>query len=317
MSSKNEVPVKAGDGCKEFEMAIEPQSILRLNMPQWQGGNNPAYRIGGKGLAAAAPEPAGPGETIAIPPGGAREPTVEDGIVSRDVLLQIVSQAQAAIARHQPRAIVTLGGDCLIDLAPIAYLNERYAGDLAVLWIDAHPDIMDAGQFAHAHAHVLGMLMGKGDGDFVASVPRPVAAEDILYIGLNDPTPYEAAFVADHAIAHVGPDVLEERLEPVLEWLEHNGARHVAVHFDLDVLDPALYDYLLFRDPDSPPGTFDGIARGKMKMNRVQEILHAVSRKAEIVGLAIAEYLPWSVIKFAADLERLPLLGSLPAKSAE
>ncbi|MBT1538899.1 hypothetical protein B7R78_0017875 [Ralstonia solanacearum] len=30
-----------------------------------------------------------------------------------------------------------LGGDCLVDLAPFAYLNERYDGALAMLWIDA------------------------------------------------------------------------------------------------------------------------------------------------------------------------------------
>jgi hypothetical protein len=29
--------------------------------------------------------------------------------------------------------------DCLVDLAPFAYLNERYGGELAVLWIDAIP----------------------------------------------------------------------------------------------------------------------------------------------------------------------------------
>jgi arginase len=37
---------------------------------------------------------------------------------------------------------VTLGGDCHVDLAPIAYLSERCGDDLAVLWIDAHSDIM-------------------------------------------------------------------------------------------------------------------------------------------------------------------------------
>jgi len=41
-----------------------------------------------------------------------------------------------AIDRHAPEAIVTLGGDCHVDLAPIAYLSERSGDDLAVLWID-------------------------------------------------------------------------------------------------------------------------------------------------------------------------------------
>ena len=79
-----------------------------------------------------------------------------------------------AIVRHKPEAIVTLGGDCLVDLAPIAYLTERYGDDLAVLWADAHPDVMGPAQFQNAHAHVLAILMGEGDSDFASAVVRPL-----------------------------------------------------------------------------------------------------------------------------------------------
>jgi hypothetical protein len=36
-----------------------------------------------------------------------------------------------AIDRHAPEAIVTLGGDCHVDFAPLNYLSERYGDDLA------------------------------------------------------------------------------------------------------------------------------------------------------------------------------------------
>jgi arginase len=49
---------------------------------------------------------------------------VEGGIVWRKELLDQLTAARAAILRHKPEAIVTLGGDCLIDLAPIVYLSE-------------------------------------------------------------------------------------------------------------------------------------------------------------------------------------------------
>jgi hypothetical protein len=29
-------------------MAIDPLNVRRLNMPQWQGGDRPNYRIGGR-----------------------------------------------------------------------------------------------------------------------------------------------------------------------------------------------------------------------------------------------------------------------------
>jgi hypothetical protein len=52
-----------------------------------------------------------------------------------------------------------------------------------------------------------------------------------------------------------------------------------------------------------------GVARGRTHFAQVSEILNAVASEADIVGLAIAEYLPWSVVEFAKALNALPLLG--------
>lgn len=125
---------------------------LRLNMPQWQGGAEPAYRFGAELLRWLAPAHDGPEETVAVPAAAEQALEIEQGIKARTALLSQARAARAAIERHQPDRIVTLGGDCLIDLAPMAYLNRRYAGKLGVLWVDAHPDIMSAAEFSHAHA---------------------------------------------------------------------------------------------------------------------------------------------------------------------
>lgn len=143
-------------------MAIDPKNVLRLSMPQWQGGILPAYRIGARTLAAIVPEAPGPAETVRVPAPTGSERPVADGIASKEALLRQLAGARAAIDRHKPEGIVTLGGDCLVDLAPIAYLSERYGDDLAVLWVDAHPDVMGREQFRNAHAHVLAMLMRLG-----------------------------------------------------------------------------------------------------------------------------------------------------------
>jgi arginase len=92
-------------------------------------------------------------------------------------------------------------GDCLVDPAPIAYLSERYGDDLAVLWVDAHADVMGAAQFQNAHAHVLAMLMGEGDFDFVAAVSRPLDSRRIPYVGLTETTPFETGFIEKHGLA--------------------------------------------------------------------------------------------------------------------
>jgi arginase len=48
-------------------LAIDGRRVLRLTMPLWQGGDRPGYRIGGRVLAAIAPEPRGPEETVVVP----------------------------------------------------------------------------------------------------------------------------------------------------------------------------------------------------------------------------------------------------------
>ncbi|MBQ0820678.1 arginase family protein [Microvirga sp. HBU67558] len=291
-------------------MAIDPQKVLRLNLPQWQGGDRPNYRIGGRVLAAIAPEPQGPEETVPVPVVAKDERTVDGGIVSRSALLEQLAAARSAIDRHTPDAVVTLGGDCHVNLAPIAYLSERYGDDLAVLWIDAHPDIMRPAENRYAHTHVLATLMGEGDPEFVAAVGRPLDPRRVLYVGLTEISPVETDFIREHGIVRLSPEDLAGSPERVLKWLHTSGATKVAVHFDVDVLDPSLYDFLLFHDPYAAPGTYDEVPKGRMRFEEVAAILNAVAAEADIVGLAITEYMPWSAIKLSRALRSLPLLGN-------
>lgn len=290
-------------------MSVHPSRTLRLNIPQWQGSDRPDYRIGGRVLAALAPVASGPEVTIAVAPATTAVRAVEDGIASKTELLSIAHRALAAIDEHQPEAIVTLGGDCLVDFAPMAYLSEKYGDDLAILWVDAHPDIMGAAQMKNAHAHVLGMLMGEGDPDFSGLVRRPIRPQQVLYVGLTETTPYETQFLEQRQMQRLSPEQLAASPDAVASWLRQTGATKVAVHFDLDVLDATRYGFLLFNDPGAAAGTWDGVAQGRMRFEEVARILQQANAVAEVVGLAIAEYLPWDAIQLARALQTLPLLN--------
>jgi arginase len=295
---------------EEIPMPIDPSKVLRLNFPQWQGGDRPFYRIGGRVLAALAPDAQGPEETVPVPPAIDTERPLERGILSRAALLRQVDAAIAAIDRHAPEAIVTLGGDCHIDFAPIVYLSDKYGDDLAVLWVDAHPDIQGPAQTSSAHAHVLAMLMGEGDKGLSKALLRPIKPQQILYVGLTETSPFETDFIRDHGIARLSPNDLAGSPNKVLEWVRASGVKKVAVHFDVDVLDPALYGFLLFNQPDAAPGKWDDVPKGRMTLEEVARILSAVDTEADIVGLAIAEYLPWDAICLSGWLSTLPLLGA-------
>lgn len=295
-------------------MTSTTNKTLRLVMPQWQGGDLPAYRLGAELLDRMLPTATGPVATIPVPSppsatGTGAEAPVEDGIKWRSALLAQLEAARTAIASHNPARILTVGGDCLVDLAPIAWLNEQYGDDMAVLWVDAHPDIMRKEQFSHAHAHVLAMLMGDGDADFVKAVPRPVDPSRVLYVGVNDLMPAEQDYLAARKMTVISPETVTESLQPVLDWIRASGASKIAVHFDLDVLDPAGRSYLLFNRPDIPADAFDGIAKGKLALDRIVTLLQAVAGAADIVGLAITEFLPWEMITLANTLARLPLIA--------
>src|SRR5699024_9517603 len=85
------------------------------------------------------PRHSGPTETVPV---SLEEPAegTSAGIESRAAILASLTAAQEAIARHAPERILTLGGECAVSVAPFAALAEKYGEDLAVVWIDAHPD---------------------------------------------------------------------------------------------------------------------------------------------------------------------------------
>jgi arginase len=244
------------------------------------------------------PEPQ-PGETL----------EVENGIVARAALLQQARAARQAIEKHQPDRIVTLGGDCLIDLAPMAYLNTRYEGNLGVLWVDAHPDVLTTKDSSHGHTHVLAALLGRGDSDLVGEVNTPVKPSRVMYAGLDAWTPREGEVINALGLRHAGADVLADSSSPVLNWLSSQGIRHLAVHFDIDVLDPKTFGPVLFNNPDAPPDAWAGVPRGRLTPDQVVRLLHDVAAACDIVGLAIAEYMPWEAIATRKLLHKLPLLG--------
>ncbi len=294
-------------------MSTKKETTLRLIMPQWQGGNRHDYYFGAALLAWLAPRANGPVETVPVPepqPGETLER--EHGIVARAALLHQARAARQAIEQHRPDRIVTLGGDCLIDLAPMAYLNTRYGGNLGVLWVDAHPDVLTPQDSAHGHTHVLAALLGRGDPDLVGEVETPVNPARVMYAGLDAWMPVEGEVITELGLRWAGADALAASSAPVLEWIASEGITHVAVHFDVDVLDPKTFGPVIFNDPGSPADALADVPRGRLAPHHVVRLLHDVAAACDLVGLAIAEYLPWEAIATRNLLRKLPLLAAGP-----
>ncbi|MNC58082.1 hypothetical protein D3C75_1077890 [compost metagenome] len=80
------------------------------------------------------------------------------------------------------------------------------------------------------------------------------------------------------------------------------------------MLDPSVFRSLLFAKPDVPASTWDGIAQGKMTMQQVIRLLGDVAKVVDVVGIGIAEHLPWDTLALKNMLTKLPLIGKPETK---
>jgi len=280
---------------------------IRVIMPQWQGGNLEAYSLGAELLAFLSPKTND--KIINIPISPYNKLKNENGIMGRTQIKRQLNIAFTIINDYSPQKIVTLGGDCLVSLAPFSYLSEKYKENFAILWLDAHPDVMTPKQYANSHAHVLGALMGNGDKDLTSIVKNPVKSNKVLIAGINNPTPYETQFLKEHNICTYSPEeIREDNCKKLENWIKKENIKHLAIHLDLDVLNYHNFRSLYFSNPNAKDGEFDGIAKGKLEIAEVLNLIKFVDIHTQIVGLSIAEHLPWDAINLKAMLNELPLL---------
>lgn len=285
------------------------KKTIRLLMPQWQGGNNPPYAFGAKLLAWLAPDNKDiPQIEVPVEPYTGMDLPVDNGVVGREVLLQQLEAATKIIEANHPDKIIVFGGDCLVSQAPFTYLNKKYNGRLGVLWLDAHPDISTPEMHNHEHAMVLGNLLGAGDPVFASKVEERINPRLVMYGGLQEMTPAEEKEVARLGLTKSQADTkgLSESSEMILQWIRDNKIEHLAIHLDLDVLDPKQFRALL---PCNPAGGENYGSLGGMTFNQIGRIIDDVNSKTEIVGLSIAEHLPWDAINLHNFLSKLPVFG--------
>lgn len=282
---------------------------LRLLMPQWQGGgNNPAYSLGARLLEWLAPKGSHPTIEVPIEPYHSTSIKKENGIIEQSALLKQLEEATTIIHHHQPQKIVVFGGDCLVEQAPISYLNQIYDGNLGVLWMDAHPDVTTPKDFQHEHAMVLGNLLGEGDPAFAEKVLVKLNPKKVMLGGLQETMAYETEVIQRLGLRHVDPKELSKSSNSVIEWIKEEQISKLFIHIDLDVLNASLFRSLLFANPYQDPKIFDGVAQGAMTIPDLTRVIQDILPLTEIVGLGITEHMPWDAIHLQEMLGQFPIL---------
>lgn len=284
---------------------------IRLVYPQWQGGNisqwiteikdpelaSRGYYLGAQLLNFLAPDNGQ--ETFAVPITiDIAERKVTDGILDKDAILAQTKAALDILNIQNPDKIVTLGGECSVSVVPFTYLSAKYKGDVAMVWIDAHPDITLPGDvYAGYHAMAVSACMGLGDKQIISELPAKVDPAKILFVGLRDWEREEIkARQKEYGIKHLTPEEVREGSDAIRAWLASCGASKVMIHFDMDVLDPAEIIAAV------------GVVPNGMKIKEVVRVINDIAQEKEIVGLTVAEPMPRTAIRIQEMLHQLPLL---------
>lgn len=289
---------------------------IRLIYPQWQGADiarlvpeigdpdlaSRGYFLGAQLLDFLAPQ-SRPEDTFTVPVStGAARRKVTGGVLDRDEIIGRTAAALDILDAADPDRIVTLGGECSVSVVPFTWLARKYDGDIAVVWIDAHPDITLPGDvYAGYHAMAVTACMGLGEEGIVSLLPSRIDPSRILHVGLRD---WEREEIRkrqrEYGIMHLAPEETREDSGSVLRWLDSCGASRVLVHFDMDVLDPAEIVAAA------------GVVPGGMKVAEVVRVINDIATAKDLVGLTVAEPMPRTAIRLKEMLSKLPLLGGRP-----
>ena len=291
-------------------MRDKEQVTIRLVYPQWQGGNISAlvpelsvedaskgYLLGAQLLNFLAPETGN--KTYTVPVSNEINRIEQNGILDYKPILKQTNEALKILNEVKPERIVTLGGDCSVSVVPFTYLAEKYNNDIAMIWIDAHPDITlpSDGTYNGYHAMAAAAIMGKWSDGIISELPGVISSDKTLFVGLRD---WERKQIKDrqkeYGIKHLVPGDVRADSAQILEWIKSTGAKHIVIHFDMDVLDPA----------EIIPAA--GVVPDGLKIDEVVRIINDIAKGSNLVGLTVAEPMPRIAVRLKNMLEQLPLL---------
>ncbi len=227
------------------------------------------------------------------------------GVLRYSTLVRVRERTAAALERV-PDWALTIGGDCGASLAAVAHAVSRTDGDVAVLWLDAHPDLntpesSPSGGFG---GMTLRAIVGEGAEGLALDAATRVAPERLVLGGIRAIDDEERRFIDEHGVTVL---TVEDLSDPtvVVGALEATGASRVFVHIDLDVLDPSALAGLSYPMPFGISAT------------DLAALVRAVAARFPLAGAAIAGFAPASAEAADDDLPTiLRLVGALTSGGA-
>ncbi|MEO0985891.1 MAG: arginase family protein [Cyanobacteria bacterium J06639_14] len=279
-------------------MAEFSSDVLNLFFPQWQGAGRLALHTGAKLLYASLYKRIA---LTQIPVASTYALTTDQHILGYSQITSQLSHAVQIIEAQNPSKILTIGGDCGVEIAPVSFLNRQYSEELALLWLDAHGDLNTpkSSPSSHFHGMPLRTLLGEGDPGIVSQAFSTLLPEQVFLIGAREFDVPERAFMRQQHLSVVTAEAINRgRFKQLLTALATGNFKKLYIHLDLDVIEPKEFPYVTCPTPN-------GIQIEKLAM-----LLLHLRKHFSIVGFSILEFLATEPQRSAVS-EALKLLDTV------
>ena len=180
--------------------------------------------------------------------------------------------AAERLADVPPGAFVTVFGGDHCSAIPVLAAQARRHPDLAVLWVDAHPDLCDT---SRGGRWTCGCALRRG----LECAGLPPGA--VALAACRDFDPEEVAFIGEHSVPMATAVALTSNpVEATGRIVAALVGRPLHISLDIDALDPAF-----------APGT-EIPSAGGLSTRQVLDLLADVVRACRPVGLDVCEVAP-------------------------
>ena len=202
-------------------------------------------------------------------------------------LINIISVVNKTVKREvlAKNKMLAIGGDHSISIGTIGGAAEALAGDLGVIWIDAHGDINthETSVTGNIHGMASAVILGFGEKKLTNTVKAKIKTENILFIGLKDLDQAEIDLIRSKKISAITiMDILEEGFSVIIKNIEALKKRvgNIWISLDIDVIDERFA-------PASSMASPSGLSH-----REITNLLTYIGKSCKVVGMDVVEITP-------------------------
>jgi len=206
------------------------------------------------------------------------EITLEDDVKGLTQISELNKQVRTLLHNKKPETIFTCGGDCSSDFEQIAYMNNKYNGDMTLIWVDAHADLNtpQSSPSKNFHGMPIRSLMGEGHPQITEQVEKFLKSDQLFFFGLRSIDPEEKRFIEEFNIpVYTTEQTGDGKIKNI-----PIPSKNIYLHVDIDSLDQSI-----FNDCATPTS-------GGFSLEALKNMISSIMQNYNVIGGCLTEYGP-------------------------